>query len=101
MIVYNITIKILPQIETEWLIWQKNEHIPEIMSTGLFYDYRFYRLLEEDESDGLTYVVQYFAYSKENYNNYISSFAEKLRDKAIARWGEKFLAFRTVMQVVN
>ncbi len=38
----------------------KQEHIPEIMATGLFHDYRFCRLLEQDDSDGPTYTIQYF-----------------------------------------
>lgn len=101
MIVYNITIKILPVIETEWLLWQKQEHIPEIMASGQFYEYKFYRLLEQPETDGITYVVQYFASSMAHYNKYIDEFAPALREKALAKWGHQFIAFRTIMEVVN
>ena len=61
MIVYNTTVKIDPSIETEWVLWQKEEHIPGIMLLGLFNEYKFYRLLEQDDSDGITYIIQYFA----------------------------------------
>ena len=66
MIVYNITIKIEPAIEAEWINWQKLEHIPEVMATGFFTNYKFYRLLDQDEEDGITYIVQYFTPSIEN-----------------------------------
>ena len=101
MFVYNITIKIAPEIETDWIEWQKQEHIPAIMATGLFREYKFYRLLEHDEKDGITYVIQYFASSREDYNRYIEEKAPLLREKALARWGNKFIAFRTIMEVVH
>jgi len=101
MFVYNITIKINAVIEREWIAWQKNEHIPDVMSTGLFHDYKFFRLLEQDETDGITYIVQYLVSSLENYKNYIEKFAPVLREKAFAKWGNQFIAFRTIMEAVN
>ncbi|MFI5206211.1 MAG: DUF4286 family protein [Candidatus Paceibacterales bacterium] len=101
MIVYNITLKILPAIETEWVEWQKQEHIPDIMASGQFTEYRFYRLLDQNEPDGITYIIQYFASSLDRYNEYINKFAPALRQKAWERWGDQFIGFRTVMEVVN
>ena len=101
MIVYNITNKIHPSIEAEWIQWQKEEHIPGVMSSGQFSDYKFYRLLEQDEKDGITYIIQYFAPDIDHYNKYINSFASSLRQKELDIWGDKFIAFRTIMQVVN
>jgi len=101
MIVYNITIKIEPAIEAEWINWQKLEHIPEVMATGFFTNYKFYRLLDQDEEDGITYIVQYFTPPIENYNKYIQQSAPLLRQKALDKWGNKFIAFRTIMQLVN
>jgi hypothetical protein len=101
MIVYNITIKINEEIEKEWLAWQRQEHIPEIMASGEFTDYKFFRLLEPEDTDGITYIIQYFSSSLENYQRYIDNTAPLLRQKAIERWGDRFIAFRTVMQVVN
>lgn len=101
MVVYNITIKILPSIESEWVSWQRQEHIPGIMASGQFTDYKFYRLLEQDETEGITYVVQYFAPTMEHYSTYINEFAPQLRKKALERWADKFIAFRTIMEVVN
>jgi hypothetical protein len=102
MIVYNISIKIHRSIEPEWISWQKEEHIPEIMSSGQFTEYRFYKLLEQDEQDdGITYVVQYFAPSLQHYQHYIDTMAPALRQKAFDKWGNRFIAFRSLMQVVN
>lgn len=101
MIVYNITIKINPSIQKEWMQWQKEEHIPEIMATRLFANYKFYKLLEQDESDGPTYVVQFFADTYEKYQQYIDEFAPGLRRKSLEKWGDGLIAFRSILQVVH
>jgi hypothetical protein len=100
-IVYNTTIKIGPQIEKEWIDWQKNEHIPEVMATGLFSDYKFFRLLEQDETEGVTYVIQYFSSSIEYYKKYIAEFETLLNEKSFAKWRDQFVSFHTVMEIVN
>lgn len=101
MIAYNITMKIDPKIEKEWIQWQREEHIPEIMATGLFTENKFFRLLEQDETEGITYVIQYFVPSMEAYNRYIELYAPLLRKKASDKWHDQFVGFRTVMQVVQ
>ncbi|RYD57361.1 MAG: DUF4286 family protein [Sphingobacteriales bacterium] len=99
MIIYNVTIKVDHSITEEWLHWMKTEHIPDLMKTGLFIDHRLCRLLEQDEADGRTYTVQYFCDSLEHYQNYINEHAQKMRDKGVKKFGSKFIAFRTVMEV--
>jgi hypothetical protein len=101
MIVYNITIKINPEIEQPWLQWQRTEHIPDIMSTGLFTEWKMFRLLDQDESEGITYVLQYFAATPEDFELYIDQYASMLREKAFERWGDQFIAFRSVMELVR
>lgn len=100
-VVYNITIKVEPQIEAAWRKWQIAEHIPEVMATGLFTEYKFFRLLDQDESEGITYVIQYFASSLADYKKYIKDFSTSLRKKSFERWSNQLIAFRTVMEIVN
>jgi Domain of unknown function (DUF4286) len=101
MIVLNITTSVDPSIEKEWVEWQKKEHIPEVMATGLFRDYKFFRLLEQDETEGITYVIQYFSSSIENYKKYIDEFAILLNETSFAKWSDQFISFHTVMEIVN
>ncbi len=100
MIVYNISFKIERNIAEQWLAWQTQEHIPEIMATNLFDDFKMYSLLEQDETEGITFVIQYFTSSKQRYQKYISTFEEVLRKKAISKWGSQFIGFRTIMEAV-
>ena len=100
MFVYNITIKVDNNVEEEWLRWQKGIHIPEILSTGFFYDHRFFKLLDQGEDEGKTYVVQYFALARKDYKKYIHLHAPVLREKAFLKWGNQFIAFRTLLKTV-
>jgi hypothetical protein len=101
MIVYNVTTKVMDAIYMDWLQWIQEEHIPDIVGTGCFTHAVVLQLLEMDDSEGPTYTVQYFAASKSLYNNYIATHAEKMRQKAFDKWGNQFIAFRSLMQIIN
>ena len=101
MIVYNVTTKVDTAVAEEWLQWLKEEHIPEIINSGCFKHANILQLLETDNTDGPTYAVQYFAESKALYNLYIEKFAPVMRQKSFDKWGNKTIAFRSLMKVVN
>lgn len=100
-VIYNVTVKVNEGVAKAWLDWLLHEHIPDVMNTGCFVKYQVVRLLEVDDSEGPTYAVQYHASSKANYNRYIEKHASELRAVSNEKWGNQFIAFRTVMQVVQ
>lgn len=100
MILYNVTIQVDPSISDSWLIWMKEEHIPEVISTGLFSEAKCWRLLDHQDGAGMTYAVQYLSPNRAMYEQYIEQYAPILRQKGIDKWGEKFVAFRTAMEQV-
>ena len=99
-VIYNVTVKVDRQIASAWLKWLLEEHIPDVMETGCFMDARVVKLLEVDERDGPTYAIQYEASSKADYNRYIELHAPEMRKRSFEKWGEQFIAFRSVMEVV-
>ncbi len=101
MFIYNVTIKIHEPIHAAWLQWLKEEHVPEVLATNCFTNATIVRLLEVDDREGPTYAVQYAAESKAMYNQYIEKFAAAMRQKSFDKWGNQFIAFRSLMQVVN
>ncbi len=100
MIVYNVTIKIDLKVHDIWLRWMKEEHIPRVMETGCFTGNKIYRILAEDETEGISYAFQYFANTMGDYFNYKENFASALQKELLAIFPEKFTAFRTILKEV-
>ncbi len=100
-VVYNVTIKVVSSIAAQWLQWLLKEHIPEVMNTACFTEYRVLKLLDMDNDEGTTYTIQYSANYLNDYTRYLSVHADDLRKKSFEKWGDNFIAFRTLMQVVQ
>ncbi len=101
MFVYNITFKVEHEFLDDWIKWQKEIHIPAILDTGCFYDHRFYELMNLEEEDGRTFVIQFLAKSKSDYNRYQNIFAGSLRHRAIEKWKDHVVSFRTLLKNVE
>ncbi|MBK8443104.1 MAG: DUF4286 family protein [Sphingobacteriales bacterium] len=101
MIIYNVTVKIEHGIESDWLQWMRNVHIPDVIKTGQFVGHRLCRLLEQDEEDGVTYAVQYFCNSLDNINKYREHYATALQAEHQRRYGNHYVAFRTILEVLE
>lgn len=99
-LIYNVTIKVSHAIQADWLRWMQEEHLDEVVATGCFTQARLLHLVEADDEEGVTYAAQYEAASKDDYDRYIQVHADALRKKGYDRWGDGFIAFRTLMQVI-
>ena len=101
MIIYNVTVKVDASIANAWLQWMQQEHAPALVATGCFTEYQIVKLLDVDEDEGPTYAVQYSAPSMHHYERYKMEFAAALQQQSTQKWGDRFIAFRTLMQVVK
>ncbi|RED50596.1 DUF4286 family protein [Seonamhaeicola aphaedonensis] len=100
MIIYNVTANIDQSIHEEWLLWIK-EHIPQVLGTGKFDKATLTRVLVEEETGGITYSIQYRAYSREALDAYYREDAERLRADGFKRFADKMLAFRTELEMID
>ncbi len=101
MTVYNITIQVDWAIADQWLSWQKQEQIPAIMATGFFDEYKIFRLQDQEDADGPTFILQLFTSSNERYRRYADAFDAPIWQKAFERWNDRFIIHRTSMQLVH
>lgn len=84
-----------------WLRWQFEEQIPAILATGLFDSYHLYRLLEQDEEEGPTFVIQFLTSNLERYEQFLIGFAPVFQQEGWDKWGNSFISFRTLMEQVR
>lgn len=101
MIIYNSTTKADHAIAADWLAWLRAEHIPAMTATGCFTHAVILYLPEAEDEEGVTYAIQYHADKQEQYDRYIATFAPALQQKVKDKWGDRVIAFDTIMQVVN
>ena len=99
MIIYNVTINIDAAIHEEWLSWMKAIHIPDVMATGYFIESKICKIIGDEET-GINYAIQYTAPTMEHYENYIAKHAPALQQKVTTRYPGKFVAFRTLLEVL-
>jgi hypothetical protein len=84
-----------------WLTWQVEEQIPAILKTGLFDKYQLFRLLDQDEEEGPTFVIQFFTTSPERYEQFVIGFAPAIQQAGWDKYGNNFIAFRTLMELIR
>ena len=99
MIIYNVTVNIDDDVHDEWLKWMKEIHMPDVMKTGCFVESKLCKLLVKEES-GKSYSIQYTCNTIEEYNIYQRDHAPRLQREHAAKYADKFVAFRTLLEVV-
>jgi hypothetical protein len=97
MIQYNVSIKVDHSIAEQYVQWLQTEHIQEVINTKCFDSATLNELIEPIDEEGKTLVVSYLTTSKARYNQYIELYAPLMREKGFQLFGNKFIAFRTVL----
>lgn len=98
-IIYNVTIQVEKDIAEEWLSWMKEVHIPDVMATKMFESYQITRIIK-DQPDGVSFAVQYTCTDMKTLHKYQIQHAQKLQAEHTERYQGKFVAFRTLMEIV-
>jgi hypothetical protein len=102
MIVYNVTCNVEKNMAEEWLQWMRTEHIPEVMETGCFLEYKILKLFNPEQDDeGINYAIQYTSESIEKLEHYRKTFGPGLQAKTLSKYGDKVLAYRSVLEVIE
>jgi hypothetical protein len=100
MIIYNVTSIIEENIQQEYLEYMHTIHMPEVLSTGKFYDAKLF-LLTEPQNEGITYCAQYFAKTKEDLVYYREHYSPKLQADIKQKFGNSLLSFRSVLELTQ
>lgn len=101
MYIYNVTTNIDESVHDQWLKWMKEVHIPDVLATGKFLSAKMCKVLVEEELGGITYSVQFTTLDKETLQSYYDNNAAKLELDAMKLFPNKFVAFRTELEVID
>ncbi|PZP51706.1 MAG: hypothetical protein DI598_02535 [Pseudopedobacter saltans] len=97
----NETFKVDWSIHEEWLEWVNNTLIPFISQSDNTQWVALVKLMDLDDSDGPTYALQTGLASKADYNRFAEIEMPPIMQTAYGKWGELFLGFRTLMEVLS
>ncbi|MCR9265371.1 MAG: DUF4286 family protein [Flavobacteriaceae bacterium] len=101
MIIYNVTINIEESVHDEWLSWMQDKHLPDMLATGKFTHAKMVKVLVEEDMGGVTYSIQYTTKDKQTLESYYREDADRLRADAQKLFPNKFVAFRTELEVIS
>lgn len=100
-LIYNVTVKISKEDKDGWVDWMKNIHIPEVMATACFRSFRFLQLEGYDDDEGFTYAIQYTCPGRDLLEIYQRDHAPEMQRRHKALYEGKFVAFRTILEVID
>ncbi|MBL8824670.1 MAG: DUF4286 family protein [Planctomycetia bacterium] len=98
MIFYRVTIILQPGIESEWVNWMQQVHIPDVLKTGYFEQCRMFRELEASEP---TFVMEYQCRSLEDYQRYREQHAPALQKEHTERYAGRFRGTRQLLECLS
>ncbi|BDW92689.1 MULTISPECIES: DUF4286 family protein [Flavobacteriaceae] len=101
MLIYNVTINIDDTVHEQWLEWMKDKHVPDMLATGKFTHAKMVKVLVEEDMGGITYSIQYTTKNRSTLEAYYKEDADRLRADAQKMFPNKFVAFRTELEVVS
>ena len=99
MIIYSVTIALQASIESEWIDWMTEVHVPDVLRTGCFTEGRIYKVLGS-EGEEPSYVMKYQCRSVEEYHHYRDNFAPALQKEHADRFAGRFRGSRQLLEEV-
>ena len=101
MIIYNVTTNVSKDIEADWLIWMKEDHISKVVKKGDFEHALLTKVLVDEEMGGVTYSTQYASPDRKTLDYYLQHYAPELMREVFEKFGEKLVSFRTELEVIE
>lgn len=99
MYIYSVTVSIDKTVANEWHQWMKTKHIPDVMATGYFTEYKMCKVLFV-EDEGETFSMQYTFKNMEDIEAYQKLEAPRLQADMKALYDGRYAAFRTLLEIV-
>lgn len=100
MILYNITFNVELDAVEDFKNYLQQAHIPSLESGNDILEYKFFRLLNVDESEAMTMTLQYFLKDMGTYNRHLTVIDRELKKELYQRYGEKVLYFCSVLEKI-
>ncbi len=99
MIIYSLTFAVEESHEQDWLQHMKSDYISKAMNSGYFSEYRFTRILPEQDLD-IAYNIQFRCANKGILDEYLASHAQLVEKDVHQKFAGKFGTFFTLLEIL-
>jgi len=101
MVIYNVTTHVEPSVQEDWLLWMRQELIPQLLSTSGLKEIKIFKVVAGQDQGGVSYAVQRFFESKEKLNHFLKELGPTTRKKSEERYGNRILHFETELHLME
>ena len=96
---YRVVVIIDREIESEWVKWMHDVHIPHVLNTNLFSNASFLKNIENlNEAE---YITEYSIDTHQDFQKYLLEFASALREEINEKYDGKYKTRRELLELVN
>lgn len=99
-LIYNVTYKVELAIADEFFKWMAEEHVINVLKTGMFDSVSLTRV-RLDDKDGETFAYQYKTPSEQYLHKFTTELAPDLDAAIHKRFPNKFVYFSSILEVVD
>jgi hypothetical protein len=97
MIYYYVQLTIDTKVQTDWIQWMMETHIPEVVATGHFEKCYFQQIIDPlPTADKVSFLVIYECESLESLRKYSENDAPRLMEEHEKKFGGSFSVNRFV-----
>lgn len=96
MVIYEVNLKLNPNIEQDYLQWL-DDHIDRMLKFPGFKNAFVYRPEQTDDSNWKGLCIQYFVENRDFLQDYLDRHAPSMRQEASVRFGSLFYADRRIL----
>ena len=100
MLTHNITTKVHPDIHEKWTAFHLGVRLPTLRTLAFINDVKLFHLLNQNEDEGMTYVMQIYFTGPSEYETFLKLLPQ-LRLEENTLWPDRFVSFETVMETVH
>ncbi len=100
MYILNITFLVAEPLISTWQEWVRRQLIPSMTSTGVFSQPQLARVLSAEQSDGVSYALQFQTASVDTIDEWLTDNGNSLQQQCTVRFGTNVLFFATTLEVL-
>lgn len=101
MYILNITFLVAEPLISTWQEWIRQQLIPSMTSTGLFLQPQLARVHSAEQTDGVSFALQFHTASVDTIDEWLNNNGNSLQQKCTVGFGGNVLFFATTLEVLQ